>query len=303
MSDWFYEQQGQQQGPVSEAGLKRLFASGELGGRSLVWCQGMDDWASYASVFAAETSAAAELAPPLPTPRRQPVPGGICARAARAQARQALSGQWWSGVLVTFLNQFLQQVVVMIPLVGLIAPWLIAGPLLLGYNAFFVGLVRREVVEVSTLFNGFSRWAQGVGLFVVTTFIIVGSALLAAIPGGVLTALVIGQNQNNFEQSPLFLVAICAAVLPAVAVGSYFWLRYALVYFVANDEPQIGVIDALQRSSALMRGQKNRFCRLGLSFTGWILLGILTFGVGMLWAMTYLFAAMAVFYDDLIAED
>ncbi len=303
MMDWFYEQKGQQQGPVSEEILKRLFASGALGRSSLVWCQGMDDWASYVSVFPTETSAGAELGPPLSSHRRQRVLGGISARAARAQARAALSGQWWSGVLVTFLNQFLQQVVVMIPLFGLIAPWLIAGPLLLGYNAFFVGLVRGEVVEVSTLFNGFSRWAQGVGLFVVTTFIIVGSSLLAAIPGGVLAALVIGQNQNDFEQSPLFWGGICAAVLPAVAVGSYFWLRYALVYFIANDEPDIGVFDAMKRSSALMQGQKNRLCQLGLSFTGWILLGILTFGIGMLWAMTYLFAAMAVFYDDLCAED
>ena len=303
MMEWFYEQKGQQQGPVSEETLKRLFTSGDLGESSLVWCQGMDDWASYASVFPTEASAGAELAPLLSSQRRQRVPGGISARDARAQARAALSGHWWSGVLVTFLNQFLQQVVVMIPLLGLIAPWLIAGPLLLGYNAFFVGLVRRESVEVGTLFNGFSRWAQGVGLFMVTTLIIGGTSLLAAIPGGVLTAFFVGQNQNDFEQSPLFWGGICAAVLPAVAVGSYFWLRYALVYFIANDEPEIGVFDAMKRSSALMQGQKNRLCLLGLSFTGWILLGILAFGIGMLWAMTYLFAAMAVFYDDLCAED
>lgn len=302
MMDWFYEKNGKQQGPVSEAALKALFTAGDLVEGNLVWRQGMADWASYASVFSTQTSSAAELVRPSRAQRHR-VPGGISARDSRAEARAALSGQWWSGVLVTFLNQFLQQVAVMIPFIGLIAPWLIAGPLYLGYNAFFLGLVRGESVDAGTLFSGFSRWAQGVGIFIVTSLIIGFSSLLAAIPGGLLTAFIISQNQTNFEESPLFFAGIFTAVMPAVIVGTYFWLRYALVYFIANDEPEIGVFDAMKQSRQLMQGQKNRLCMLGLSFTGWILLGILTFGIGMLWAMTYLFASMAVFYEDLRAED
>jgi uncharacterized membrane protein YeaQ/YmgE (transglycosylase-associated protein family) len=42
---WHYEQQGQSVGPVSEEDICLLLASGELNGNSLVWTEGMADWA------------------------------------------------------------------------------------------------------------------------------------------------------------------------------------------------------------------------------------------------------------------
>lgn len=42
---WHYEQQGQSVGPVSEDDIRLLLARGELSGNSLVWTEGMADWA------------------------------------------------------------------------------------------------------------------------------------------------------------------------------------------------------------------------------------------------------------------
>ena len=43
--NWYYDQGGQRQGPIPEAELDRLLASGTITLGTLVWCEGMADWA------------------------------------------------------------------------------------------------------------------------------------------------------------------------------------------------------------------------------------------------------------------
>lgn len=55
--NWYYESQGQQQGPVSEAELDRLLAEGKITNDTLVWREGMTAWTPLA------TARKASLAP------------------------------------------------------------------------------------------------------------------------------------------------------------------------------------------------------------------------------------------------
>ena len=43
--NWYYDLGGQRQGPVPEAELDRLLAAGTINGSTLVWCEGMANWA------------------------------------------------------------------------------------------------------------------------------------------------------------------------------------------------------------------------------------------------------------------
>ena len=56
---WFYAQNGEQKGPVSEDELQKLAASGAISTEDLVWKEGMGDWASYGSVFGNATAPSA----------------------------------------------------------------------------------------------------------------------------------------------------------------------------------------------------------------------------------------------------
>jgi len=53
MANWYYSQDGQQQGPVAQSQLQQMLQSGQLANSSLVWKQGMGDWvaASTLEVF------------------------------------------------------------------------------------------------------------------------------------------------------------------------------------------------------------------------------------------------------------
>ena len=70
MSGWFYEEKGQQRGPVSEDELRRLISSGPLSSKNLVWKDGLGDWvpANTLPEFGAEQTAA----PNTPSPSSPP---------------------------------------------------------------------------------------------------------------------------------------------------------------------------------------------------------------------------------------
>ena len=51
-----------------------------------------------------------------------------------------------------------------------------------------------------------------------------------------------------------------------------------------------------------MKGHKMRCFLLSLSFIGWILLGILTLGIGYIWLIPYMYTTMAAFYQDVKNE-
>jgi uncharacterized RDD family membrane protein YckC len=60
--DWFYAQNGEQKGPVSEFDLRRLAGTGVVSQETLVWRSGMSQWEPYRTA-----------APPAPPPVSYPV--------------------------------------------------------------------------------------------------------------------------------------------------------------------------------------------------------------------------------------
>ncbi len=302
---WYYEKDNTQNGPVSEEELLALYQRGIIQAHNLVWREGMADWAPLADSFPNLKRGTRGLHDELSQTARRTGNRGTGGQTPNAQlrlmGREVLAGNWGIAVLVFFLYVFLLQIGVIIPILGQIAQWVITGPLTLGLMAYFVGLHRREPVEVGTLFSGFSRFVEGLGIYFVTTIMITLSALAAAIPGGIIIFLAYSNNTVP-EESALFAAGILIAIFSALFASFYMYLRYALVYYIANDYPELGILGAIKRSTEMMVGRKVKFFMLGLSFIGWHFLGMLAFGIGLLWSMTYMWSAFAAFYEDLGEE-
>jgi uncharacterized membrane protein len=219
----------------------------------------------------------------------------------RAIARNALSGKWGIAVLVVFLFFLVQNACAFIPVIGTLVQWIIIGPLMLGFVSFFMSLNRKEPVEVGILFNGFSRFGQGLGIYIITSLLIMITTFVAAIPGGILILIAYLGDSTMPMQTPLFIIGVTLVVILSMAVCFFMYLRYAMAFYIANDDPSTGVFRAIKRSTEMMYGHKQKLLFLFFSFTGWFFLGFLALFVGMLWPAAYLSAAIAAFYDDLAA--
>jgi len=70
-------------------------------------------------------------------------------------------------------------------------------------------------------------------------------------------------------------------------------------YFIMYDSPEIKPLEALKKSETMMKGYKGKYFLLCLSFIGWVLLGIITLGIGFLWIIPYIWLTQANFYENL----
>jgi uncharacterized membrane protein len=72
-----------------------------------------------------------------------------------------------------------------------------------------------------------------------------------------------------------------------------------MVPYIIAENPEIDAIQAITLSREMMNGHKMRLFGLYLSFIGWVLLSILTFGIGLVLLLPYVKLSVANFYRDL----
>lgn len=79
-------------------------------------------------------------------------------------------------------------------------------------------------------------------------------------------------------------------------------LALFLVPYLLKDNPELPIMDTLRMSRKMMKGHKMQLFKLQLSFIGWIMLNVLTLGIGSLWLIPYMLTTLAAFYQDVKAE-
>lgn len=83
---------------------------------------------------------------------------------------------------------------------------------------------------------------------------------------------------------------------------SYSQATYIYADDVKNGVKITSMNEYITRSRELMRGHKMQYFTLNLSFIGWWLLIVLTFGLAAIWVYPYYSATMAEFYMELRRE-
>lgn len=147
--------------------------------------------------------------------------------------------------------------------VWIVVSLVIGGAVSLGYAQFNLDIMDSREPRIETLFSGFSRLGAGVAM-----------------------RLLIGLF--TFLWSLLFII-------PGI-VASY---RYAMTPYILAENPNMGVMDAIDASKEMMKENKFRLFCLHISFIGWHLLTALTLGILSLWVHPYIEAANAAFYREI----
>lgn len=84
-------------------------------------------------------------------------------------------------------------------------------------------------------------------------------------------------------------------IIPGI-IASY---RYRMAMYIIHDDPEVGIMEAIRASKQMMIGHKMDLFVLDLSFIGWGLLCVVTFGIATLYVGPYAAATQAAFYDNL----
>ena len=178
----------------------------------------------------------------------------------RAISRTTLSGNWMMAALATLVYLLIAGGVSSIPVAGSVLAIIITYPLAYGFAILFLDLFREgKPIDIGKLFDGFKDFGR-----------VWGTLILVAI---------------------YTILWTCLLIIPGI-VKSY---SYALTPFILKDEPELKYNAAIEKSMRMMDGYKMKLFLLDLSFIGWMILSVLTLGIGLLFLQPYMNTARAAF--------
>lgn len=228
-------------------------------------------------------------------------------RTYKQMAKASLQNKWGDAAILTLVYVGIAYVVSgafvlpirflsFNPCLGLI-PTIFLLPLAWGYAASFLATVRGEDVKIDHLWDGY----RSENITRVFSTLIVATLIYIAIMA-VFILMIIMLAMVAFISVDMMMGAIIILSILYCLLIIYILLRWAMVYFILRDEPQLKNTAVLKASARMMKGHKWQFLKLYLSFIGWMFAGVITLGVGMLWVAPYLTTASAHFYEDLKKE-
>jgi uncharacterized membrane protein len=298
MNNWFYASSTGQNGPVDEDTFRELAHSGEITADTLVWHSGMTDWQPL-RIAAPDLCA---TPPAMPGDPADSTPGdsssfGDLKRHAKAGLQNNL-GTFLCAVVLLWLILFGAQFV---PFLGtLVASFLLAPIVEFGVANLCLRATDRRTLEIADGFVGFQQqfgralavyWTRCLYLFLWSLPVYLGAiVLVVAVEGGSVDS---GAGLNR-------LAAVGAPILAVLGIPAMIKaLSYSMATFLMIDNPAMTAKEAITASRALMNGQKLRLVLFHLSFLGWWLLVLVTFGLAALWVGPYEGVAQGAFYRSL----
>ena len=141
------------------------------------------------------------------------------------------------------------------------------GAIRLGYCRFNLNLINQTEPRFNDLFSRFHIFWKAFGLQFLTSLYIMLWTLLFVIPGII----------KSFS--------------------------YSMAPYILEEDPSLGVNEAITLSREMMDGNKWRYFCLNLSFIGWAILCLFTFGIGFFWLTPYVAAANAAFYREISGKN
>ena len=222
----------------------------------------------------------------------------------KSEAKKLLSGNWGKACGISFLFFLLQFTLnlitgifkdsdsifsILMPILNLV----LSIPLSYGlYDAFVKIKYNNEVGYTFFITSMFDNFGRAWGIF--------GRILLKFLPIIILEMLCV-------ILAPLVALRfsfIFALILNLLALGLLIYLAiesccYTLAYVAACEYPELSPKEIFEDTKSLLKTYDNKFIWLSLSFIGWSILSVLTFGIGSIFLVPYMFISYIVFYDNI----
>lgn len=221
----------------------------------------------------------------------------------KSTARKRLEGNYSVVVLSLLLFMVLGGCCSFIA-IAINAPWIssllmfvVESLLMMGFVGIILKISRGKKVQLEDLFSRtdlFDKYIIITLLLGLASFII---WLLGYLAFKSLLMIVLYQSELNLFLTILLVIFGLFLTVAIIMVGVYLAIALSQTYFILYDEPKLSIGQILSKSFDMMADYILEYFVLVLSFIGWLILGIFTFGILYLWLIPYMLVTLALFYD------
>lgn len=321
---WHYIVGGVQHGPIDDAQLDRLAATGVVTGETLVWHAGLDGWRplrearTSALVAAAAVQQPGTAAPALaPTRPRPDVDAEFARVAGRPLSPISAISRGMSLVFarpgptigISALIMVMMMGAGFVPCIGSIVQLAVMGPLTAAWYGYFLRHIRGQPATMEDVFAVFSSpdLMHMIAVHVIVTVIsmllvlpFIALIFFVTIGTAAATAAAANGDAALMSMGPLAFLPVLA-LLPVVAVMLYLNMAFMFAPALILDRGH-AFWPAMRLSLRVVNRQL--LPMLGLVLLSWLigLAGILALCLGIFLAVPIIVASYAYAYEDLFGE-
>lgn len=232
----------------------------------------------------------------------------------RKEARETLSGNWGKSAIIIFVEtmlivfmNFIINIFKENPVIRLILSIIqiiVEIPLMVGVTYSFVKLRRKGEIEVFDFIKyaikNFGRaWKIQIRILLKLIIPIIGIVISEILFAVTIIAEQIGNHNVGLACLIIGIIIYISCMILALIIE----LIYSQAYILSYDNPEKGAKEIVKESKNLMKGHKIELVLLQLSFLGWVILCIPTFGIGLFWLLPYRQVATISFHDELLKQN
>lgn len=237
----------------------------------------------------------------------------------RAKAREKLTGKWGKAacislayLVIAFLIGFIRGHIEehsFLNLIVSIIVFIIEVPLSFGLVYSMYKLFKDEETSAFDFCSlGFSNFGRAWGVtwqtilkMIVPVILMIISYVLLAFSISLYVAssfsYIYSGSTSGLGMAGLLSIVGIILLIFSVIWGLTKYYYYALSYLIAMDNPEMTSKEAVEESKKLMNDNRGKLFGLQMSFIGWAILALFTFGIGYIWLIPYMQFATICFYD------
>lgn len=177
---------------------------------------------------------------------------------------------------------------------------IITGLLYMGLLEITIKIARGKKTDIMDLFKRTDLFWKCIAITIILVTFTLLCTVLEFVAFKSLRAFAIYQTDLNVMVTGLM---IAIGVLLCSAIATFYiaiMISCSQAYYVLYENENMPVIDILNRSMDLMETHRLDYILYILSFAGWIIVGIMTFGLLFIWVTPYMMVSNANFYDEII---
>lgn len=199
-------------------------------------------------------------------------------------------------ILTTFVTSFVNRTTFTGYLIGVSITYIVdivGGIFLVGYIVQNLKIICHQPYSISDIFYGFRNQTNKI---IILRFFILTVDFLSTLPLVILVYFM----QTNPSYS--ILSATILSLIPAIAVPLFMELQFSMANYLLVDFPDYEIPELLRTSIKIMKGHRLRLLYIMVGFIPLFLLGLLSFGIGNLWVLSYFRMTLTEFYLDLMSK-
>lgn len=178
---------------------------------------------------------------------------------------------------------------------------LVAGAVQCCYISYFNDVAKHKRESVDSTYRGFRQFARALSLYLWQLLYYLVPLVVIVILSGIITVATSDPHINNGLSVPGLILTLVLSLAYAV-YAIILSLRFYFSFYVLNDEVDLSARECIKKSMTLTKGKCLSLFVFKLSFIGWWLLVLITFGGMNLYVYPYYMTAKSNLYFDIKGE-